>query len=562
MATQQPDFEEVLFSQEQNEPAESIQIMKVVATALRRKYILDGNHIAIKFIEYVRENGFGEDTEGFVDELQQDVDESSFVEHLADEFPVTFSSELQKQDLQSILSNRSVQRNAGHYLSEKSFKWTLTRKQSEDAREFLNKHCEGMIPPSNEHGDMNTDLVDIVAIGDKNSMYNVTYLCIHFHAEYSYTSTCTLCDDTMMPEIPLLTWLSDTYSRYNINRHYQGQRPIRVEDWRTHYKLLHKLKALELGKSQQSISTKVGQALISFHKRVFQPIDFTKMVLLDDDINDYVQYFIAMQKAVRTLKAVIPVKVQQFCPFHVDLWIIPRKVIDATATDRHSDHNDSDDDDVDDDEKGGGGAVPDGDGDGTSNWENIQNIGDKLEEQKWTHFSVPHPLARKELDVGIGDLLANRLVEGIQKVLLKDCGGVNGQNGQCRNQRVIVIVDRRKCGDPDLIYAAQHKEERFRQIPGRSLPETSFWMTKNGLFPGDPDGQHQGTKFVLSWHVEAADVVRTYWQFGHWTTRFLPMDTVHLWPQWFRSLSGCDCSPRSSPFFVDVFQHQKCKMCN
>lgn len=57
----------------------------------------------------------------------------------------------------------------------------------------------------------------------------------------------------------------------------------------------------------------------------------------------------------------------------------------------------------------------------------------------------------------------------------------------------------------------------------------------------DPEGgEEQGPelKFVVSWHAESEDLVRIYWRFGIWTTRFFPMDTIYLWPEWFDNPQG------------------------
>ena len=107
----------------------------------------------------------------------------------------------------------------------------------------------------------------------------------------------------------------------------------------------------------------------------------------------------------------------------------------------------------------------------------------------------------------------------------------------------MMIVDRREeYSDQNrqpIIVLARPKDrngESYSEIPERNSPETFCWSTKKCLYPVDPDNsQQQGPelKFVVSWHAEAGDLVRIYWQFTHWTTRMFPMDTVYLWPQWF-----------------------------
>ena len=266
----------------------------------------------------------------------------------------------------------------------------------------------------------------------------------------------------------------------------------------------------------ERVVTKVSQALISFHRRIFHPIDFSKIVIFEDDVTKYIQYFIAMNHAVETLSLNNGVT-YQFCPFHLDLWIIPRKVVNAAA---------SATDEEDDDEKKADVFV-----------DNIGNIENRLKERKWTYKRLKHPVRQKNDPVGVPGLrLKDVFLEGFKTML----GDSNPENGIKRNQRVIVFVDRRNTDSdhPDLIYVAQHDEERFREISTDFLPETFHWSTKKGLFPGKPNESHTGWKFVVSWHVESTDVMRVYWQFGHWLTRFFPMDTLYLWPRWFTAMNS------------------------
>merc|ERR1712087_732934 len=71
------------------------------------------------------------------------------------------------------------------------------------------------------------------------------------------------------------------------------------------------------------------------------------------------------------------------------------------------------------------------------------------------------------------------------------------------------------------------------------MGEAYHCTTKRCLFPVNTSDKSD-FPFVISWHAEQANLVRVYWQFGSWTTRFFPMDAVRLWPMWFHDGDGTE----------------------
>lgn len=166
----EPNVDFLTLFEERNESlsTEVIKVLKAVATAIRNEY--GNDDIAISLIKYVFENGMHDEDGSFIEEeLQQEAGDSLFVDHLAEEFPNLFETDDQKQILQSLFSTAlNTKRSASSFLKNSNFIWTLTRKQSENARHFLTVHCPGMIIDDKDVG-----LVDVVAIGSKNSMHRI-----------------------------------------------------------------------------------------------------------------------------------------------------------------------------------------------------------------------------------------------------------------------------------------------------------------------------------------------------------------------------------------------------
>ncbi len=97
-------------------------------------------------------------------------------------------------------------------------------------------------------------------------------------------------------DFPLLNWLTDTCSRYRINGHYTSKKDITTADWRKSYAFLTKME-----KSNKRVCEKLDSAVKSFFKRMFNSVRFNPVSLFDDSVNDYCEYFIALNEAIESL---------------------------------------------------------------------------------------------------------------------------------------------------------------------------------------------------------------------------------------------------------------------
>ena len=280
----------------------------------------------------------------------------------------------------------------------------------------------------------------------------------------------------------------------------------------------------ELDKAQPKRADRVRHAFRSFHKRAFRPINFNKIVLIDDDLSAYYEYLVAILQVIAVLKGQ---PYHQHCPFQLDLWIIPRNVKNVVYDGGGLDSGDEDDgDDPEDDEKKEAHPEDGGNGQDDVDKDCIGDLEERLKGMGWKYTKCEHPDSD---GADAKQLTLKRKMEHQLRTLLADR----------RKQRIIVYIDRRNPKRVDIgkesvdiwadsIYFVQPLDEQFSQIPDGHSPETLFWASTQCLLPR-ADGRHFGCKhpfngyqFTLSWHVESADLTRCYWFCGHWGTRFFP----------------------------------------
>eukprot|EP01083_Nonionella_stella_P296730 1007924_1 len=354
----------------------------------------------------------------------------------------------------------------------------------------------------------------------------------------------------MKNDFPLLNWLTDTYSRFRINNYYLNKPDFATVGWKKKYKFLNSLE-----KSQKRAAEKLDSSIKSFFKRMFNSIMLHNTIsVFDDNINEYIEYFIAMNEAIQTLAT------KNIVPFQVDMWIIPANVESAIGR--------ADDD---------GKDIDSGDEEDDTEFEEIGadkigNLDYRLKTNKFKYESVMNQHKEK---------IKRNFAQQLESF-------ISG-----RSQRIIIYIDRRnpkyvisenKCADyiknnyglncddngnslqkefrdgrkasnkkktwNDKIYFVQTNEKKYNEIPSEHTPETSFWSSTQCMLPqvnGENMPQDKGYgcrndfngfQFMLSWHVDSSDLIRCYWFSNCWGARFFPLDCKMLWPKYFKEVKN------------------------
>eukprot|EP00484_Ammonia_sp_Unknown_P029668 CAMPEP_0197043950 /NCGR_PEP_ID=MMETSP1384-20130603/20119_1 /TAXON_ID=29189 /ORGANISM="Ammonia sp." /LENGTH=535 /DNA_ID=CAMNT_0042475327 /DNA_START=35 /DNA_END=1642 /DNA_ORIENTATION=+ len=450
-------------------------------------------------------------------DYEQGGDSSAVIDALAEsEFKASFASTAQQKTIARILKNAIANppKFPDDDAKEASFngledlKWTLQKSEPKAAKDIMQQSCPGKFETDKDQAFM-----DVLAVGKKNN-------------------------------VPMMIWLFDTYSRYRLNQFYLNGQVVQTLDFHSKYHLFRWLQT----KSKRLVP-KLESAISSFERRLCPTVSLTKPVsLIEDDINKYADYFIAMQEAVSSL-----VKNQELgaAPCQIDLWIIPKGVCSGI-----DDEDDPDEEDPDDD------VVVD----------RVGKLKYRLDANKYKYsmFTVDQPTV-----AGI----KRSFVHNLQEVLKKEG----------RNQRCIVYVDRRdengfdKMADAeflkyvqsnygqnadddakdakdkgaagkDRVYVVQPAEETYRVLPTQFRSVAGINMSSSCMLPhikqeeglknakrNQPFGAKDdlnGYQFTLSWHVESEDVIRCYWYtpMGQ-VTRLFPGDIARLWPMQFHKFN-------------------------
>merc|ERR1712087_855190 len=189
-----------------------------------------------------------------------------------------------------------------------------------------------------------------------------------------------------------------------IQKHFE-QTQFDHMDWSSHYALFNDLRK----QNKMSVVQKLDSAVKSFHKRMFPfpHLKYAPIAYIDDDVNAFVRYFLAMNQAIDSVVESMP-----SCPFQVDLWIIPRNVESAVMGCDEKEEDDDDDEEDDDEEVG---------------IDVIGNIEHRLKSGKWSYKKVAVERG-KDLDAR----LKRTIAEGLSAIL----------DGK-RHKRLVILIDRR-----------------------------------------------------------------------------------------------------------------------
>eukprot|EP01084_Bolivina_argentea_P049180 90484_1 len=228
----------------------------------------------------------------------------------------------------------------------------------------------------------------------------------------------------------------------------------------------------------------------------FPRISFNKpFFLINDDINKFAEYFIAMNECVNEFAE------SNIFPFQIDMLIIPKKV----EKDKQWDSDTSSDAETDcDNEK--------------DVFENIQQrlMKHKYKYNKTQIYNNDIPFIKRVL---------HRLIR--QRISL-----------QTSNQRIIVYINRRNVNV--MIYVVQAPHSKF---PTYYSALTGFEASIKCMLPPMLDENKYNSHgclndlngFTFSWQVEKKDLIRCYWFASFGGTRFFPSDAIYLWPIYFKN---------------------------
>uniref|UniRef100_A0A7S0TEF2 Uncharacterized protein n=1 Tax=Elphidium margaritaceum TaxID=933848 RepID=A0A7S0TEF2_9EUKA len=499
---------------------ETQQILSLIVSGVSAAYTND-------LAKFCREFYVGEDfdAEAIVDDIENCGDEgdsSGLIGAMEEssEFQAVVATDKQKQALMKVLKESlkgPPPQNKTFDLSE--INWSLSSKDAAEPSKLIKQQCPNVFGKEDDKA-----FFDVVAIGNKNN-------------------------------IPIVTWLMDTFFRYRINAFMLEQRTVGIPEFVSEYALFKDLRASQ----SKKMVHKLESVFATFGKRFCPDMSLTQtFALVDDDLNEFADYYIAMHGAIESL---IKGANKGLVPCQIDFWVIPKNVTSSEAFD-----DDVDPEDEEDAKSGGGGGGDDGEDIGI---DCIGNLEHRLRSNGYTY-------TKSDMDL-----------EHAKRLFAQ---GIDRQVNGARNQRIMVYLDRRNpnafdkmsqadfekfvaCGYgdddeenarnstrtklkqqrngekekswKDRMYVVQSKHAQYRQLPARFRDFSAFFMSSECLLPQVKQEQAQrskpfgckdllgGYQYVLSWQIEDEQLIKCYWYFNGQVTRLFAGDVLSLWPKSF-----------------------------
>ena len=345
-------------------------------------------------------------------------------------------------------------------------------------------------------------------------------------------------------EIPLLNWLVDTYLRYKVNRHYQAKHEIDTTQFANEYKFFK-------NKSNARAVDKLQASIASFFKRLVPEIAFNTLTFIDDDINQFADYYVSMCEAIDIM---LKEKENRITPFQIDMWVIPKNVLHVEEYEDKKENDDRIKFNI----------------DMIGNLEyRLKKDSDSFEFEKFDGMELtPAKLSRffsQQIVAKLDNKRYQRIIiyidrrdpkqtEQMKGKYFKSNYGQNDEENKWDHDQLLKERKDTKKSWKDTIYIVQSKDIKFSELKETYRAETWFWASSKCMLPRckscpfekrtktNPNfgvcSYLNGYQFCLSWHIDAADFIRCYWYHNVWGTRFFPYDACKLWPKYFKKVQN------------------------
>jgi len=370
-------------------------------------------------------------------------------------------------------------------LNFETLDFNVSNEEMEAVKKLYSEQCSGMA-----HAAEQRDLWRMLAVARKNNM-------------------------------PLLPWVIDSFTRDRLKFCLAKQQTLSLQQWSSDY---HVLKNLSKHKKHQEM---IQAAVQTFFARYSAPFNLPVHEKTDDSIESFTLHITEATAFIQTLLD----QDQVNPPFQVDVMIIPKKVVDASA--QHDDDDDDDDSDFDDDEDS-----DDDDSDGDAKQDDpyslIPNIKERLQKDSERVF------VHKVLQNGLRPRSYHEVHRALKEKLGAGKSPANFKEEMPFRQRICFVADRRRKIEELFVFKGC---EGTGDLPPQLVQEWYYQSSFTSLIPG-VDAKKIGSRvsaktsakgyvFVMSFQVQTRDCIKAYLYTRSSMVRFLPKDVATLLPELF-----------------------------